>query len=84
MVLKNLTEILAKISVTKIFQKVFSFFENGQKKMSKIEKPKKVLKKTLVHGVCDENAHKSDFWSIKSVTINFKVFSQKLFKEIFC
>ena len=46
------------------------------KKMSKIENPKKVLKKTLFLGLCDENAHKSEKSEKKSVTINFYIFSQ--------
>jgi len=37
-------------------KKVEAKNENGQKKMSKIEKPKKVLKKTLKVAICDHNA----------------------------
>jgi len=67
---------MVKISVIKTFQKVNWVFENGQKKMSKIEKPKKVLKRTLFFGVCDQNALKSEKITQKSVTINFYIFSQ--------
>jgi hypothetical protein len=43
-------------------------------KMSKIEKPKIVLKKTLQKWPCDENAHEMGFGEIQCVTI---IFSQK-------
>jgi hypothetical protein len=39
--------------------------------MSKIENPKKVLKKTLVLDVSDHNAHKTKKITQKSVTIIF-------------
>jgi hypothetical protein len=44
--------------------------------MSKIENPKKVLKKTLFLGLCDENALKSEKIKQKSVTINFYIFNE--------
>ena len=53
-------KILPKISIIKNFQKVDWVFENGQKKMSKIENPKKVLKKTLFPEGCDDNALKTE------------------------
>ena len=46
-------------------------------KMSKIEKPKIVLKKTLQKCPCDENAHKMGFGGVQWVTIFFYRFSQK-------
>ena len=55
-----------------------------KKKMSKIEKPKKVLKKTLKVECCDDNALIFIFWMKKSVTINFLYFSKKLFRSFFC
>jgi len=42
--------------------------------MSKIENPKKVLKKTIEDSVCDENALKSEKITQKSVTIIFYIF----------
>jgi hypothetical protein len=42
-------------------KKVGAKNEKKQKKMSKIENPKKVLKKTLFFEVCDEYAHKMSF-----------------------
>ena len=62
---------LPKISIIKTFQKVDWVFENGQKKMSKIEKPKKVLKKGFVLEVSDENDHKHRKNNAKIVTIFF-------------
>jgi hypothetical protein len=44
--------------VTTFKKKVPLVFENGQKKMSKFEKPKKVLKKTLVVELSEHNALK--------------------------
>ena len=67
---------MVKISVIKTFQKVNWVFENGQKKMSKIEKPKKVLKRTLFFWVCDQNALKSEKITQKSVTIKFYNFKE--------
>jgi hypothetical protein len=43
--------------------------------MSKIENPKKVLKRTLFFGLCDQNAVKSEKITQKSVTINFYIFN---------
>ena len=40
-------------------------------KMSKIEKPKIVLKKTLQKCPCDENAHKISVSMCQCVTISF-------------
>jgi len=71
-------KILPKISVTYFFQKVFWVLKNGQKKMSKIENPKKVLKKTLFFRVSEHNALIFVFWMKKSVTINFYIFLQKM------
>jgi hypothetical protein len=42
--------------------------------MSKIEKPKKVLKKTIEFVGCDDNALIFIFWMKKSVTIIFDIF----------
>jgi hypothetical protein len=67
---------MVKISVIKTFQKVNWVFENGQKKMSKIENPKKVLKRTLFFGVCDQNALNSEKITQKSVTIIFLFFCE--------
>ena len=53
---KFVIKILPKITITKIFQKVNWVFENGQKKMSKNENPKKVLKKTLEVELSEHNA----------------------------
>jgi len=58
-------------------KKVEGVFENGQKKMSKIENPKKVLKKTLFLEVCDENAHNHRKNHSKNVTIKFFIFFEK-------
>ncbi len=58
-------------------KKVEGVFENGQKKMSKIENPKKVLKKTLEDEVCDDNAHNHRKNHSKNVTINFIIFFEK-------
>jgi hypothetical protein len=44
--------------------------------MSKIENPKKVLKKTLEDSDCDENALKSEKITQKSVTIIFYIFNE--------
>jgi hypothetical protein len=44
--------------------------------MSKIENPKKVLKKTIEDSVCDENALKSEKITQKSVTIIFYIFNE--------
>ena len=44
--------------------------------MSKIEKPKKVLKKTLVVEVSYQNAHKTEKITQKSVTIKFSIFKE--------
>jgi hypothetical protein len=52
-------------------KKVGAKIKNGQKKMSKNEKPKKVLKKTLVLRFCDVNAHKPKKITQKNVTITF-------------
>ncbi len=65
---------LPKISIIKIFQKVEWVFENGQKKMSKIEKSKKVLKKVLVLEVSDDNGHSHRKNNAKFVTIIFLYF----------
>jgi len=46
-------------------------------KMSKIRKPKIVLKKTHQKCPCDENAHKMGFGGIQCVTIFFVDFYQK-------
>jgi len=42
--------------------------------MSKIENPKKVLKRTLFFGLCDQNALNSEKITQKSVTIKFFIF----------
>jgi hypothetical protein len=52
--------------------------------MSKIEKPKKVFKKTLANWVCDDNALIFIFWLEKSVTIKFLCILRKLFRHFFC
>ena len=44
--------------------------------MSKIENPKKLLKKTTFFVVCDENAHNSKKKTQKSVTIKFSIFKK--------
>jgi hypothetical protein len=44
--------------------------------MSKIENPKKVLKRTLFFGLCDQNALKSEKITQKSVTIKFYIFKE--------
>ena len=44
--------------------------------MSKIENPKKVLKKTIEDSVCDENALKSEKITQKSGTIIFYIFNE--------
>jgi hypothetical protein len=56
LVIKYQLKYMPKNSIIKTFQKVEWVFENGQKKMSKIEKSKKVLKKTLKVENSDENA----------------------------
>ena len=70
-------KILPKISIIKTFQKVEWVFENGQKKMSKIEKSKKVLKKGIVLEVSEHNALIFSFWRQKCVTIFFFLFLEK-------
>ena len=67
-------KIWSKLSIIKIFQKVFSVFKNGQKKMSIFEKLKKVLKKAVFFSTCDQNAHKTKILIQKSVTIKFLYF----------
>jgi hypothetical protein len=44
--------------------------------MSKIENLKKVLKRTLFFGLCDQNALKSEKITQKSVTIKFSIFKE--------
>ena len=53
-------------------------------KMSKIENPKIVLKKTLFSEACDHNALKIKNICKKSVTINFFMFFVKNQLKIFC
>jgi hypothetical protein len=72
-----------KKTIIKKFQKVFLVFEIGQKKMSKIENPKKVLKKTLANRECDDNALIFIFWLEKSVTIKFLQFFSKQFRHFY-
>ena len=55
----------------KIRKKVEAKIKNGQKKMSKIEKPKIVSKKPLKFPPCDENAAETQKGAKKSVTIIF-------------
>jgi hypothetical protein len=76
MVTKIYDKIRYKFSVSTFKKKVPLVFENGQKKMSKIEKPKKVLKKTLVVEVSYQNAHKTEKITQKSVTIKFLYFTK--------
>ena len=52
-------------------KKVEARIKNGQKKMSKIDKPKKVLKKTLKVECSYHNAHKTKKITQKSVMITF-------------
>ena len=58
----------------KIRKKVEAKIKNGQKKMSKIENPKRVSKKPLKFRVCDENAAETQKRAIKFVMINFFIF----------
>jgi hypothetical protein len=54
-------------------------FENGQKKMSKIEKSKKVLKNSVFFKVSDVDAHKIKKSWFFSVMITFCHFLDKSF-----
>jgi hypothetical protein len=60
-------------------KKVEARIKNGQKKMSKIEKPKKVLKKALKVECSYHNAHKTKKITKKSVMINFYENNIKIF-----
>jgi hypothetical protein len=60
----------------KNFSKSQLGFRKWTKKMSKIEKPKKVLKKPLFLGISDENALNSEKITQKSVTIKFYNFKE--------
>jgi hypothetical protein len=84
MVSKTILINTVKISVRNIFQKVFWVFENGQKKMSKIENPKKVLKKTLVLRVSEHYRLNHRKNNSKNVTIIFFIFYKKNLDTIFC